>query len=121
MSAQLQLEFNDKRMVARLSGIADIDKVPERLEEIARHCRGTNTERLIIDVTNVMLPLSVADKFQMGVHAAIFAQYGIKVAVVVTPDQLDPERFGELVARNRGVNVRVFTEVHAAETWLFAE
>jgi hypothetical protein len=42
----------------------------------------------------------------------------IKVAAVCRPEQLDPQRFGEMVARNRWVNARVFTSVEDAEKWL---
>ena len=121
MSTQLQIERKDNWVVARLSGVADIEKAHARFEEIAQACDRMSTKRLIVDVTNAALPLSATDKFEMGRHAVVFAQHGIKVAVVATPDQLDPERFGEVVARNRGVNIRLFTDVEAAEEWLATE
>src|SRR5215813_2963899 len=51
-------------------------------------------------------------------RALIFAQFGLKVAFVETPERVDPKWFGEMAPRNRGVNVRVFTNVEDAEEWL---
>jgi len=48
----------------------------------------------------------------------VFARHRIKVAFFSRPDQLDPGKFGALVAQNRGVSVDAFTDLCAAEEWL---
>jgi hypothetical protein len=48
----------------------------------------------------------------------IFARHRIKVAFVGRPEQIDPGKFGVMVAQNRGVNVDAFTDLKAAEEWL---
>jgi len=42
----------------------------------------------------------------------------IKVAFVGRTEQLGWQKFGEIVARNRWVNARVFTSVEDADKWL---
>jgi hypothetical protein len=42
----------------------------------------------------------------------------IKVAVVGRTEQLDWQKFSEIVARNRWVNARVFTSAEDADKWL---
>jgi hypothetical protein len=37
---------------------------------------------------------------------------------VSSPEQIDPQKFGALAARNRGASVDAFTDFHAAEEWL---
>jgi hypothetical protein len=58
------------------------------------------------------------DRFLLGERLGIFARYGIKVAFVSRPEQLDPRRFAVVVAQNRGVKVETFTDLQAAEEWL---
>jgi hypothetical protein len=95
-----------------------VERIPQRFEQLAARCRLANLNRLLVDVTRARMPLSTLDKFEMGRRAVTFGRHGIQVAVVATPDQIDPHRFGELVAINRGVNIRLFTETRAAEEWL---
>jgi len=40
------------------------------------------------------------------------------IAVVGQPPLIDPARFGETVARNRGINGRVFTDQDEAVAWI---
>jgi hypothetical protein len=42
----------------------------------------------------------------------------IKVALVVQAWLINPQRFGVLVARNRGLNIAVFTSEQDASAWL---
>jgi hypothetical protein len=43
---------------------------------------------------------------------------GIKLAIVAREEQMTPERFFETVARNRGIHLKVFTELDEAIVWL---
>jgi len=45
---------------------------------------------------------------------------GVPVAFVGSESFIDPRRFGESVARNRGLNLRVFTDMDEALKWLRA-
>ena len=56
--------------------------------------------------------------YEQGKGAQLFNSYGIQIAVVVSEDKLEPEKFAEMVARNRGVNACVFTDHQTAEDWL---
>jgi hypothetical protein len=42
----------------------------------------------------------------------------VPFAIVGMEPLIEPERLGEIVARNRGMNVRAFTDYEAARTWL---
>src|SRR5262245_58992916 len=57
----------------------------------------------------------------LGERLVIFALYRIKVAFVCRPEQVDPRKFGTLVAQNRGVTVETFTDFQAAEEWLLGK
>ena len=54
----------------------------------------------------------------MGERTQIFLFHGITIAWVDNPERKGVFGFGEIVARNRCVNGRVFTDLQAAGEWL---
>jgi len=72
----------------------------------------------LINVSALQTAPTFSERYRTGARAAVFASQGIKIALVGTPDQLDPGLLGELVARNRGVDGSVFTDLAAAKKWL---
>jgi hypothetical protein len=44
----------------------------------------------------------------------------VRLAVLGNEPIIDPNRFGEIVATNRGANVKVFTDDPMALEWLLA-
>lgn len=122
MSIQLQTEQKADWVVARFSGSSSsMKELVQHFPQIADECRRAKAKGLLIDFTQVKIPLSTMDRFDLGAHAVIFVDLGIKIACFATAGQLDPERFGELVAKNRGINVRTFADIRTAEDWLAAK
>ena len=118
MSVQLQVEQMPGYLAARFIGKGVPGEGSAHFLTIADHCERTNNENLLIDITKFDVKASIFDRFFVGEKLQIFARHGIKVAFVHTLEQADPQSFGELVARNRGVNLRTFTDSGAAEKWL---
>src|SRR5262249_59410048 len=88
-------------LATRFIGSGAAEDVSGEFESIAEHCRRTKNHNLLIDTTGFDVKISTLDRYLLGESVQMFARYGINVAFVCTPDQLDPQRFGELVARNR--------------------
>ena len=118
MSLQLQMEQMPGFLAARFTGAGTPGEASGQFELIAEHCRRTNNDRLLIDTTEYEVKVSVADRFLMGERAQIFARCRIKVAFVCKQEQIDPRKFGTLVAQNRGVSIDVFTDFQSAKEWL---
>jgi hypothetical protein len=119
MSLQLQIQEIPGYLAAKFTGAGTAEEVWRRYELIAERCKRANKNKLLLDFTEAHVERSLADKYILGEQAQIFARYKvIKAAAVASPGQFDPERFGEMVARNRGVNGRVFTSIEDAEEWL---
>ena len=57
----------------------------------------------------------------LGKRTLVFAQYKCKVAAVCKPGQRDSHCFLGMVAQNRWVDLRVFTNVEDASEWLLRE
>jgi hypothetical protein len=118
MSIQLQMEQMPGYLAARFIGVGVPEEVWRQFESIAEHCKRTKNNKLLIDGTGAVGKVSVADVFLAAKESRIFAQYGLQVALLRVPERMDLQNFGELVARNRWVNVRVVSDLQAAEEWL---
>lgn len=67
-------------------------------------------------------PPNFLERFKLGVRIAeIQRGTGIMVAGVGDEGMVSPNRFGEIVARNRSAYARVFTEIEAAIEWVREE
>jgi hypothetical protein len=118
MSLQLQMEQISGYLVARFTGAGVPGEGMRQFELIAEHCKRTKNDKLLIDTTGYDVTIPMINRFFMGERLGVFARHGIKVAFVSRPEQLDPRKFGVLVAQNRGVSVDAFTDFQAAEEWL---
>lgn len=118
MGIVLEIERQVGWIMARMTGAGEIAQVTRQFARLAEECQGTRKPRLLLDLSGVDTPLTAIDRFELGREAVAFAQHEIQVAVIAAPHQLHSERFGELVAQNRGVKVRVFADRSAGEAWL---
>jgi hypothetical protein len=119
MSIKLQMENARGYMVARFTGEGKAEEALLNFEQIAEQCKSANNKKLLIDCTEAKTDdASIVDMYEQGKGAQLFNSYGIQIAVVVSEEKLEPEKFAEMVARNRGVNACVFTDYRTAEDWL---
>jgi len=84
----------------------------------AEHARDT----ILIDVRGVRPPEpTLMQRYDQAVHIAEMHLRQIprvRLAVLGDEPMIHPHRFGEIVATNRGANVRVFTDEQMALDWL---
>ena len=94
----------------------------EMMEAVALH----KTKRVLLDGRTVTGNPQTIERFYYGEFAAqTLAQYrerGVSPATafayVLREPVLDPEKFGETVAVNRGMHIRVFDNLEDALKWL---
>jgi hypothetical protein len=93
-------------------------------DEAYRQAALANRTGALVDVRQVSgrLP-TILDRFDMGVRIAeqhLSWMPRIRLALLGHEPMIHPGRFGELVARNRGADARVFTDREEALRWLVA-
>jgi hypothetical protein len=119
MSMELQIEETPNYLAVKFTGAGTAEEIWRQYELIAERCNRADKNKLLLDFTEAHVEATLVDKYILGEQAQIFARYKvIKIAAIARPEQIDPERFGEMVARNRLVNGRVFTSAEDAEEWL---
>jgi hypothetical protein len=121
MSVRLQIDEMTDYLAARFTGAGTAEEAWQEFGLIAKHCMRANKNKLLLDFAETHGEVSLADRYFLGEEAQIFAHYMLKVATVDRAERIDPRRFGEMAAQNRGVNVRAFTSVEDAEEWLLKE
>ena len=81
-------------------------------------------DAVLIDARRVKPPEpTLMERYDQGVHVAGMHQKQvprIRLAVLGHEPMVHPHRFGEIVANNRGANMKVFTDEQMALDWLLA-
>ena len=85
------------------------DKVKEASEKRAK-------QRVILDVTEVAGTISLVDMHVLGEHCSRVWKQAFRTAIVSSKEGLN--KFFEIVAQNRGVQVAVVPNQGAAMEWL---
>jgi hypothetical protein len=104
-------------LMVRVSGAFSVEWFVGVVASIATAQRSAPATAVLIDMRGAFGTLSDLDRYRIGM-AAVHQDLKGPVAVVGQEPILDPRRFAEVVARNRGVNVRGFTDEPEARAWL---
>jgi hypothetical protein len=118
MSVQLRIDEMPGYLIVRFIGAGATEEVGWQFESLAEKCKNTKKNRLLLDFTEVPADISLVDKYDLGRRTLVFAQYKCKVAALCKPERHDSQCFLETAARNRWVELRVFTNVEDALEWL---
>ncbi len=104
-------------------------EIPALVHQVIEACEKSKPSNFLLDFLSVQGELSTMDRFLLSSNFALKYLSGRMTgkfpscvfAVVGTPPLLDPKKFGETVAVNRGVHVRNFGEIREALDWLGVE
>jgi hypothetical protein len=93
-------------------------------DEAFRRAATESRRNILIDARRVVgrVP-TILDRYEIGVNIArsyLDQLPRIRLALLGHEPMIHPERFGEIVARNRGADTRVFTDEAEAIRWLVA-
>ena len=124
MSPQVRIIAAEEFLQTTVEGTVGLESSEQILRQIAESCRYHDQHHVLIDATR--LPeksLSVIDLYQLGSSLQVFGfGVGHRIAVHCNPGESTQRgKFFELVAVNRGANVRVFDQRADALAWLTPE
>jgi hypothetical protein len=87
------------------------------IDLVQNNSKRTNTNKVIVDARKVQGHITTMERFFFASELAEHLR-GLKVAFVIQAPKIDPDRFGETVAVNRGGNILVFESMEEAYQWL---
>ena len=111
-------EKRENYLYSKVVGPFDREQAVSNFERLASECARLNCRLLLIDVTEMTGKISVINRFAMGERLMAFGSVIHRLAMVVRSDQVLPDKFMQLVARNRGFNAAPFLSFSEAEAWL---
>ena len=119
MSDQPALEFRPQPgcLLITVRTREILEQKAATIQTIASTLKNGDLRAALLDTREVPGPVTFMDRFQLGVAAGRFLR-GLSIGVLARADQADPQKIGQLVARNRGVEVEVFTDPALADAWV---
>jgi hypothetical protein len=118
---RLTFEHRSAYLYALVEGEKDNYEISRAYwQEIADECTGKKFDRVLI-VEDIVETGSIAEIYQLCSEFSQMGYGGIRIAFIDRRDEQNEEnQFGELVAVNRGINVKIFNDIEGAEKWLLA-
>ena len=126
MSLDMRVEPGRDYLTIFVSGTFALQLANALTPRILDACAEHRASRLLLDVRAVKGTLWVAERF---IYSETFARLymerraagkldHVQIACVGTSPVIDPQRFGEKVARARGLPLKVSTDIEEALAWL---
>jgi hypothetical protein len=118
MSSPLEIVKKEDFLHMTFSGPFSLDAAKRSVDDMVAACKKENCAKVLFDCRPMTGDLTVLDRFDVGQYGEGRIPQSVKIAMLGRDDQILPDRFFETVARNRGVNVTLFTETDEAIKWL---
>lgn len=78
----------------------------------------SGVRRVLCDERNIEYNLGIIDTFEAARQVAEHAPKVGRIAIVCRPEFMKTGKFWETVAVNRGLHVRMYTDIELARAWL---
>jgi len=119
MSIDTQIELKTNYIYLRCNGTFEQSAAIELFGNAIQTAVQEGRKAVLIDARELEgEPPTTMERYELGASLAEFNSRGILIVVVGKEPIIDPSRFGETVAVNRGVRGRAFTDIDEAITWL---
>ena len=121
MKAPEDFEVMEGYCCYRLSGHGPLAEAAGKVIEVITFAREQGMRNLLIDTTGWTGHKSpdTLERYTWAQAFAEAARSAVKLAMVVRPEMMDPDKFEVTVARNRGMVGNVFDSEKDALAWLF--
>jgi hypothetical protein len=119
MPLNLTYKHGPAMSVVEVSGLAFADQATQALEAIREATHEHGVRRLLIDLTDVVGTLGEREHKALGLLVVQYLSHLERVASLVPEDKIT--RISEAAARSRGMELRVFTGLTGAVSWLLEQ
>ena len=118
MNYEIQTEKKEKYLYVQIKGTWNNLNYKKIIMETFQAFLCSNQDKIFIDYSQLSINSLENDEMEEGSYAAqIFNEKAIKVAAY-SPANLRESLFFELAAKNRGLNIKTFTQKNKALKWL---
>ena len=127
MKSELRITPNEKHLLAVVTGPYSLPEAKDDFTRILAACATHKLSSVIVDVREVTiaLPMTTMKRFEFAEFLArkSHESFGLgvqnlRLALVGSKLHVDPNGFGETVGRNRGLNLKITTDMAEALAWI---
>jgi hypothetical protein len=122
MALESRVEIHSSYLQLYCKGEFEYDSMKKSFDKAFDEASEKVLAKILFDGIKITgTPPTTLERFNLGEYAAELCwQFGkpIRIALAAKIPIVDPKRFGETVARNRGANGKVFTDLEEAKDWL---
>jgi hypothetical protein len=126
MTLTVNLESRKHYLRATISGAYSLREAQDAYDETVKAAVASGHTRILIDASGVLGAPTQDERYMLGLFvaaeqrilAARTPPVEVQVAVYGRQPLVDPNRFGETVAVNRGAKVKVSERLEEALAWL---
>lgn len=116
MPFKLTYKHGPGMAVAEITALAFVEEAEPVLREIAARTLANGDTRLLVDLTDVVGTMGPKEHQAIGLLAFRYLSHLERVASLVPQDKIT--RVSEAAAQAKGMQLRVFTQLIDAVTWL---
>jgi hypothetical protein len=116
------LEILDKHdyLLANYIGEYDQEAGKRMVDRIIQGCTEYHLSKVVLDCTSMAGGISIIDRYLVVVYGQKLLGLVTNLALVGRPEAVLPNKFEEIVARNRGINLHVFDNLEDAIAFMKA-
>jgi hypothetical protein len=117
---QIHFENAGPYLAANVSGPYSLQGMRELIDQIAKESAKRKLQRVLVDVSHMTGDAPTLERYEYAQYAAARLQGDVQKCAACAGSGQRLEPFTEVVARNRGLQLRVFRERAEAVGWLTA-
>ena len=121
MPQHIQIEPKEGYLHVEVSGVFDQTKAKGFIREILNACQRYELSKIFVDIRKIKGPIPNVARFKLAEFLAAEQTVPVRMAVFESAGQVPDDGFFENVAVNRGVMVRVSTDLKEVVKWLEIE
>lgn len=120
MAEDLEIQDKQAYLNVNFTGKFGLDASKRVIDSIIQACSTSDRSAVLLDVRSMTGSLPLLDRYQVVVYGQKMIGKVSKIALVRRQEAAAPDLFTEMVARNRGINLKLFTDIKLAVAWLKA-
>ncbi|MBZ0179072.1 MAG: hypothetical protein K8F36_07260 [Melioribacteraceae bacterium] len=119
MAIEFKYQIKDEIIFSTASGnVKEVEEVKAYGKSLIDLCKKNKLNKVISDERNVKYSLSQIELYSLATYYRELLNTVIKSAIVCRDEEFDNTHFWETVSVNRGLNVKVFTDIKKARRWV---
>ena len=118
MDFEIKYSDEKKMILGRLRGDLDLAIIKKMAEELEKIVEARDCLKFLNDCRESIVPESIIDLFEIP---KLVGEAGLNAncrCAIVVKDIRDQWEFLETISRNRGQQIRIFTDIDEADAWL---